>query len=615
MTGAIDNCTASEDLTVSFTDGDTITLPNGKRQTIRTWTVTDACGNDSSQTQTVTINPPVELDVTNTTQTIILGDNIEHVHVTYNYANLSHSTLPDGLSYNPSTNILSGIPTEVGDYTVTFTAASNQTPSCGSKQETVSITVLRIQAPVVVNSDSAVKFYDGLPLVSHHYTVTLGQDTIPADDATGLLFTLPYGDKIIVTPNPESTLTNAGSIDNLFSSVLENPHHYESFSEQYGKLIINKATLSMELDTARTYDGHPFVVTADQLHVTGLAPTDHFTGGTITTDSYVAKSYSGQDGNFLATMDDGAALQSGFAIDNGLSNYTPDFAVTLRIAPITTGFDCPANLNIVLWEGTTDTMVTLPASATLTPMVDNIVILNNFDDQNPLAPGTHTIVWALTDDLGDTMTTCNQTVTVDYAPCLRVSYHGHNYDAVRIGSQCWLTEDLRWATGNHHAYNEDSSYPEKFGYLYSWYTAVAVTEDDANAVPLMDTADNGTLYVQGICPTGWAVPSMSDIAVLKLFAGTTSLLKDPSTEYWFPGYEGLPGGYGFNARAGGRFNAALNRYEDLLTSYHLWASDATPGSITILSACIAYYCGEIILFDPNQKNDQKSVRCIRKVAP
>lgn len=103
VTGAIDNCTASEDLTVSFTDGDTITLPNGKRQTIRTWTVTDACGNDSSQTQTITINPPVELDVTNTTQTIILGDNIEHVHVTYNYADLSYSTLPDGLSYNSST--------------------------------------------------------------------------------------------------------------------------------------------------------------------------------------------------------------------------------------------------------------------------------------------------------------------------------------------------------------------------------------------------------------------------------------------------------------------------------------------------------------------------------
>jgi uncharacterized protein (TIGR02145 family) len=357
------------------------------------------------------------------------------------------------------------------------------------------------------------------------------------------------------------------------------------------------------------------VVTADQLHVTGLAATDHFTGGTITTDSYVAKSYSCQDGNFLATMDDGAALQSGFAIDNGLANYTPAFNVTLHILPVTEGFECPDDPLFVLTEGTSDTTVTLPDSATLTPSVERTVISSNLESLNPLPAGTHTIVWTLSDDLGNAMTSCEQTVTVEYTPCLGVSHHGHDYDAKRIGFQCWLTEDLRWATGNHSTYNEDPTYAEKFGYLYSWYTAVAVTEDDANAVPLMDTADNGTLYVQGICPTGWAVPSMSDIAVLKLFAGTTSLLKDPSTEYWFPGYEGLPGGYGFNARAGGRFNAALNRYEDLLTSYHLWASDATPGSITILSACIAYYCGEIILFDPNQKNDQKSVRCIRKVAP
>ena len=106
----------------------------------------------------------------------------------------------------------------------------------------------------------------------------------------------------------------------------------------------------LELDTARTYDGHPFVETANQLHVTGLAPTDHFTGGTITTDSYVAKDYLCQDGNFQAMMEDGIAVQSGFAIDNGLGNYVPDFNVALRILPITEGFDCPDDLEIVLLD-------------------------------------------------------------------------------------------------------------------------------------------------------------------------------------------------------------------------------------------------------------------------
>ena len=620
VTVATDNCTASDDLTVSFTDGDTITLPNGKRQTIRTWTVTDACGNDSSQTQTITINPPVELDVTNTTQTIILGENIENVHVSYNYADLSYSTLPDGLSYNSSTNILSGIPTEVGDYTVTFTAASDQTPSCGSKQETVNITVLRIQAPVVVTSDSAVKFYDGLPLVSHHYTVTLGQDTIPADDATGLLFTLPYGDKITVTPNPESTLTNAGSIDNLFSCVLENPHHYESFSEQYGKLIINRATLSMELDTARTYDGHPLVVTADQLHITGLAATDIITSGTITTDGYSAGTYVCEEGGFNAFMENGVAIKSDFAINNGLSNYTPVFNVTLRILPITEGFECPDDLLFVLTEGTSDTMVTLPASATLTPSVERTVISNNLESLNPLPAGTHTIVWILSDDLGNAMTSCEQTVTVEYTPCVGVTYHDHFYDAVRIGSQCWLTENLRNsqtsnndAIANYHAYKDDEENLQKFGYLYSWYSAMNVPEGDDTAIPADSIGDNGRPYVQGICPTGWAVGNTTDFAILSTTVGDATLLKDAGASYWATGRGGVTPNSGFNARGGGLYNSTLQRFEDLLTGDHYWKPESTPNSTVAGSAVINYFC-DSIMSEESLKTDLRSVRCIRKVA-
>ena len=198
-------------------------------------------------------------------------------------------------------------------------------------------------------------------------------------------------------------------------------------------------------------------------------------------------------------------------------------------------------------------------------------------------------------------------------PCVGVTYQGHDYDAVRIGSQCWLTEDLRVSVGDHHYYKDDPAYFEKFGYLYSWFTAVGVNEGDIDTLPPTLTADDGTPYVQGICPAGWAVPSMADIAELDHFVGTTSLLKDPSTDYWLPGFEGATDGTGFNARGCGWYNAAQGRYEDLKTGYHFWAADAQPGTITIYSACTAYYCDTIILTDPNQKNDRKSVRCIRKV--
>ncbi len=613
-----DDCHSAAQLTIDYSDSEPELLPSGKRQIIRTWTVTDACGNDSVQTQTITINPLVELTLTNATQTIFVGDPMEPVQVSYNYANLSYSTLPDGLSYNSTSNVLSGTLTEVGEYSVTFTASSNQTPNCGSKQETVNITVERIEEPVVIISDSAAKFYDGTPLTSHHYVVTFGGDTVTNVDATGLVFILSTGDRITITPDPASTLTNAGSVDNLFSYIMENEHHYLSVSQQYGKLIVNKATLTMELDTARTYDGHPFVVTANQLHVTGLAPTDHFTGGTITTESYVAKNYLCQDGSFHAMMEDGIAVKSGFAIDNGLGNYVPDFNVTLRILPITEGFDCPDDLEIVLLDGASDTMVTLPASATLTPMVDHIVISNNLSEYNPMTLGAHTITWTLSDDLGNAMTTCEQIVTVEYVPCLGVSYQGYDYDAVRVGSQCWLAENLRWATGNHKAYNEDASNVEKFGYLYSWYTAMGVTEGNDGAALTTYTADDGTQYVQGICPTGWSVGSLDDYELLNLTAGSTSALKDTSTQYWLNGFEGTTPNTGFAARAGGWYNSSLNRYEDIMTGYHFWKAD-DPGTSTVVStttiiACkISYWCDRI-LYDESLKTDLRSVRCIRKVA-
>jgi hypothetical protein len=105
------------------------------------------------------------------------------------------------------------------------------------------------------------------------------------------------------------------------------------------------------------------------------------------------------------------------------------------------------------------------------------------------------------------------------------------------------------------------------------------------------------------------------VTVLNTTAGDVALLKAPSTEYWLPGYEGFDPGTGFNARGGGRYNAALDRYESMKTAFHFWEADQTIGSLSISSGCIAYYCGSVLIVEPNQKNDRKSVRCIRKVAP
>ncbi|MBO6079834.1 MAG: fibrobacter succinogenes major paralogous domain-containing protein, partial [Bacteroidales bacterium] len=353
---------------------------------------------------------------------------------------------------------------------------------------------------------------------------------------------------------------------------------------------------------------------------TGLAETDTITG-TITTESYAVGTYVCEEGSFNAYAENGIAVKSGFAINHGLGNYTPDFDVTLTIDNIDQNFHCPADLHLVLKEGNADTMLVFTDSATLDPMVDNIVISSNLNSLNPITAGTHTIVWTLADDLGNVMATCNQTVEVVYTPCIGVTYHGHFYDAKRIGFQCWMTENLRDSLNSHdeeiadyHAYHESTDNLDKFGYLYSWYSAMNVAENDNSAALTYSTGDNGQPYVQGICPDGWAVGNLEDFTALFNTVNNTTLLKDAGNGYWLPEFSGTLPNSGFNARGNGFYNSLSQRYEDLLTGAHFWLPESGTAAGTATSAVLQYYCSDG-LFQESPKGDLKGVRCIRKVEP
>lgn len=103
-------------------------------------------------------------------------------------------------------------------------------------------------------------------------------------------------------------------------------------------------------------------------------------------------------------------------------------------------------------------------------------------------------------------------------------YDGNTYNTVQIGTQCWMRENLRTThysngdeilTGTNSSYdtayryapNDDSSEVATHGYLYNW-AAVMHGSLPSNAVP------SG---VQGICPTGWHVPSDAEWDTLEQF--------------------------------------------------------------------------------------------------
>ena len=98
-------------------------------------------------------------------------------------------------------------------------------------------------------------------------------------------------------------------------------------------------------------------------------------------------------------------------------------------------------------------------------------------------------------------------------------YDGHVYNTVRVGNQCWTKENLRsehFSDGTAIALSSSDTsasiayryYPENnaanvsdYGYLYNWSAAIY--------------DDEGQLSnAQGICPTGWHVPTASEFNTL-----------------------------------------------------------------------------------------------------
>ena len=94
---------------------------------------------------------------------------------------------------------------------------------------------------------------------------------------------------------------------------------------------------------------------------------------------------------------------------------------------------------------------------------------------------------------------------------------GNRYDAVQIGNQVWMAENLRTtrysdgtvisegtSTSTTIAYRyipkNNMNYVPSYGYLYNW-PAVMQGASSSEANP------SG---VQGICPTGWHVPSLGE---------------------------------------------------------------------------------------------------------
>lgn len=223
----------------------------------------------------------------------------------------------------------------------------------------------------------------------------------------------------------------------------------------------------------------------------------------------------------------------------------------------------------------------------------------------------------------------------DAKPCpnspILTDYDGNIYNTVQIGTQCWMKENLKTThysdgtgilLGDHAvsdtmAYfyypNNDSSNVAFYGLYYNWPALM-------NKAVSSFTIPSG---VQGICPTGWHVPSDREWTVLEDYVGSQSKYicgNDPkkiakalaSTEGWVE--EEFPfdcsiateiksnNATGFSVLPAGNFE--IGSYNYLGECADFWTATNMIDRFMVAEA------GEVGP-NPNAKNAAFSVRCLR----
>lgn len=120
----------------------------------------------------------------------------------------------------------------------------------------------------------------------------------------------------------------------------------------------------------------------------------------------------------------------------------------------------------------------------------------------------------ITQGTGSTLSTVSLVDSISFTPTFNcgdvVLFGGETYPTIQIGSQCWFQKNLNigiMVTGNQtnngiiekYGYDDNLANCATYGGLYQWNEA-------------MKYGTNGS---QGICPTGWHIPTLDEFNTLK----------------------------------------------------------------------------------------------------
>jgi len=130
-----------------------------------------------------------------------------------------------------------------------------------------------------------------------------------------------------------------------------------------------------------------------------------------------------------------------------------------------------------------------------------------------------------------------------------VTYGGETYKTVVIGKQTWMARNMNYDVPDNDTdvcYDNDPANCAIYGRLYDWATAMALPDScNSNSCASLISPKH-----QGICPSGWHIPSRDDWDALMDAVDEDIQLK--AREGW-SSYDNGTDEFGFSALPGGRY--------------------------------------------------------------
>jgi uncharacterized protein (TIGR02145 family) len=191
---------------------------------------------------------------------------------------------------------------------------------------------------------------------------------------------------------------------------------------------------------------------------------------------------------------------------------------------------------------------------------------------------------------------------------------GKKYVYVTIGegeaAKTWMAENLNYGGDGSkgRCYDDDPDNCDMYGKLYDWSTAMDF-DDLCNVYPIGHDRCKETLGSphQGICPSGWHLPTRAEMDYLRTVAGSglpyKKLMVKEGWLHWSGQSMSGEDTYGFAALPGG-FSENGSSFSQILTLSALW----TAFEIGNNSAGIFCFACEMSNID---KSYLFSVRCVQ----